>query len=110
VSGHVIMRNERRKRLEAAGWVVGDAKRFLDLTEDESRLIEMKLALATALRTARKKNRLTQAQLAALLESSQSRIAKMEAGDASVSLDLLVRALLVLGMSSRQVGESLKTF
>jgi len=109
MSGHTIMRSDKSKRLEAAGWVVGDTKRFLDLTEDESRLIEMKLALATALRTERKKNRLTQAQLAALLESSQSRVAKMEAGDASVSLDLLVRALLVLGMSNRQVGESLET-
>jgi ribosome-binding protein aMBF1 (putative translation factor) len=103
------MRSEKRKRLQAAGWTVGDAKQFLELTEEESRLIEMKLALGATLRSNRKKYGLTQVQLAAMMESSQSRVAKMEAGDPSVSLDLLVRALLVLGMSGRQVGDSLSS-
>lgn len=103
------MRNTKKKRLQAAGWTVGDARDFLDLTEEEERLVEMKLALAATLRRERRKHGLTQAQLASLMESSQSRVAKMEAGDPSVSLDLLVRALLVLGMSRRKVGESLQT-
>ena len=103
------MRRTKRSRLEEVGWTVGDAQRFLGLSEEEDRIIEMKLALGETLRRARLRIGLTQVQVAALMKSSQSRVAKMEAGDPSVSLDLLVRALLILGMSSRDVGESLKT-
>ena len=102
------MKSEKRKRLESAGWIVGDARDFLDLTDEEIHFIETKLALATALKQQRKKRGLTQVQLAKLLKSSQSRVAKMESGDASVSLDLLVRALLLLGLSRRQLADSMQ--
>lgn len=67
----------------------------------------MKLALSKELREARKKRKLSQAQLAALIESSQSRVAKMEAADASVSIDLLVKSLLALGVPRKQVARTL---
>jgi predicted XRE-type DNA-binding protein len=102
------MKSEKRKRLESAGWTVGDARGFLDLTDEEIHFIETKLALAIALKEQRKKKGLTQVQLAKLLRSSQSRVAKMESGDASVSLDLLIRALLLLGLSRRQVASSMQ--
>ena len=41
------------------------------------------------------------------LGSSQSRVAKMEAADPSVSLDLLVRGLLATGASPRDIGRVL---
>jgi ribosome-binding protein aMBF1 (putative translation factor) len=97
----------KRKRLEAAGWKVGDAKEFLNLTDEEATLIEVKLQLANALRTARAKRKLTQIELSRKLGSSQSRVAKMEAGDPSVSLDLLVRSLLKLGASRRDLARHL---
>ena len=102
------MKSQKRRRLESAGWIVGDTQRFLDLTDEEVRFIETKLALAAALKQERKKSGLTQLELARLLKSSQSRVAKMEAADASVSLDLLVRALLVLGFSRRQLADSMQ--
>jgi predicted transcriptional regulator len=46
----------------------------------------------------------TQVALAKALQSSQSRVAKMEAGDPTVSLDLLVRSLLALGASNRDLA------
>lgn len=99
------MDNEKRRRLERAGWHLGDAGEFLGLTPEEAAFVTTKLALARSLRETRKRLALTQVGLAKRIESSQSRVAKMEAGDPSVSIDLLVRALLALGITRRELGE-----
>ncbi len=96
---------EKRKRLEAAGWKTGSAYDFLEMTDQEASYVEIKLALSVAVRKLRRQRRLTQLQLAELMRSSQSRVAKAEAGDASVSLDLLVRSLLTLGASNRDLAD-----
>jgi transcriptional regulator with XRE-family HTH domain len=83
---------------------VGSTKEFLGLSPQESAYIELKVRLAMGLQARRRRQRLTQAGLAKRLQSSQSRIAKMEAGDPSVSLDLLIRSLLILGASRREVS------
>ena len=93
----------KKRRLESRGWKVGDAKDFLKLSPEESAFIEMKLELSERLRTHRVRRNLTQIELARLVKSSQSRVAKMEAGDPSVSMDLLVRSLLALGATRREV-------
>lgn len=98
------MREEKRRRLEARGWRVGTAQEFLGLSAEEAAYIEVKVRLAVGLREWRRRRNLTQADLAKRLRSSQSRIAKMEAGDPSVSLDLLVRSLLTLGASRRELS------
>ena len=98
------MREEKRKRLEAKGWRIGGAREFLGLTDEEAAYIELKLRLASSLRVRRRRRRLTQAELARVLRSSQSRVAKMEMGDPSVSLDLLVRSLLALGASTLELS------
>ena len=98
------MRTAKRKKLEADGWKVGSASDFLELTEAEETLVTMKLALARNLKERRRKRRLTQSQLGKQIGSSQSRIAKMEAAEKSVSLDLLVRSLLSLGASRQDIG------
>jgi ribosome-binding protein aMBF1 (putative translation factor) len=95
----------RRKRLERAGWRVGTARDFLGLSKAEDALVELRLALSRSLRARRTRRRLSQDQLAKLLRSSQSRVAKMEAGDPSVSLDLLIRSLLTMGFTKRDVGK-----
>ena len=91
------MKRSKKARLEAKGWKVGTASEFLKLSAEESAYVEMKLALSRSLQERRRRKRLTQHELARLLRSSQSRVAKMEAGDPSVSIDLLIRSLLVLG-------------
>ena len=101
------MRTSKRKRLQAAGWKVGDAKTFLGLSDEEAALVEMKLALAGHLRRRRLARHVSQVKLAGQLGSSQSRVAKMEAADASVSLDLLVKALLALGETPRGLARIL---
>ena len=98
------MNEQKRRRLEAAGFTVGDTQEFLGLTDDEVALIDMKLALAKRLRAARAKAHLSQQALAKRIGSSQSRVAKAEAGDSSVSMELLVRALLATGQSRKDVG------
>jgi DNA-binding XRE family transcriptional regulator len=99
------MRKAKKARLEARGWRVGTAAQFLGLSRVESELVEMKLALAGSLRQRRSARKMTQVQLARLVGSSQSRVAKMEAADPTVTLDLLVRSLLATGANNRQVGK-----
>lgn len=97
------MRNSKRKRLEAKGWKVGSTKDFLGLSSQEEAYIEIKLRLAETLRNQRMRRRMTQSDLAKAIKSSQSRVAKMEAGESSVSLDLLVKTLLALGASNNSL-------
>lgn len=103
------MRANRRAKLEAQGWKVGSADEFLELTPEESAYIEMKLALSSSLKKQRLKRKMSQGELAKVVKSSQSRIAKMEAGDPSVSIDLLMKSLLALGASPKQLGKTIST-
>ena len=104
------MRDAKRRRLEAKGWKFGNAREFLRLSAEEAAYIDLKTRLAIGLRDRRRRRSLTQADLAKRLQSSQSRIAKMEAGDPSVSLDLLVRSLLILGhLASGTVADHLRS-
>jgi len=90
------MKASKKKKLQARGWKVGSTSDFLKLSAEEAALIELKLALASEIKKCRMDENLTQHDVAGLVKSSQSRVAKMEAGDPSVSLDLLVRCLLAL--------------
>ena len=99
------MREDKKKRLQAKGWKIGTAAEFLQLSPEEEAYIELRLRLGDGLRRSRLKRRLTQEALARSMKSSQSRIAKMEAGDPSVSLDLIIKALLTLGTSNRDLGK-----
>lgn len=103
------MQASKRKKLEAAGWKVGSVDQFLGLTPDESAYIEMKLALSHSLRQRRQKNKLSQVELAKLIHTSQSRIAKMETGDPSVSIDLIMKSLLALGASPKDVAKTISS-
>lgn len=102
------MNQSTRKRLEAAGARVTTVQDFLGLSEADMAFIEMKIALAKLLRECRRSADLTQEQAAKLVGSSQSRVAKMEAGDPAVSMDLLVGSLLKLGASPRVVGKRIE--
>ena len=100
----MTVREDKRRRLQGAGWKDGSTQEFLELTDEEAAYIDLKVRLAASLRERRERRSFTQADLARLLKSSQSRVAKMEAGDPSVSLDLLIRSLLVLGTSRRELS------
>lgn len=99
------MDSKKKKRLEAKGWVVGNTAEFLQLTAEEARYIELKLSLSESLKAERLKQQVTQVELAKMIGSSQSRVAKMEAGDPAVTVDLLLKALLTLGVTKRQLAK-----
>jgi DNA-binding XRE family transcriptional regulator len=82
------MKTEKQQRLEAKGWKIGDAADFLELTPEESVIVEMRLALSRRLKESRK-TLMTQAELAEKISSSQPRVAMAENGDTSVSIELL---------------------
>ena len=100
------MKASKQKRLQAAGWKSGSAAEFLGLSDTEAALVELKLALVAAVRRTRRKRGMSQIDLAQRMHSSQSRVAKIEAGDASVSLDLIVRALITAGASRKEVEQA----
>jgi DNA-binding XRE family transcriptional regulator len=101
------MRGETKKKLQAAGWRVGTATEFLGLSDIEEAIVAMKVALAERLRSVRQEKGMTQAELARRIGSSQSRVAKIEAGDPSVSMDLLVRTLLAAGADRKDVARAI---
>ena len=101
------MHKPKRRALEADGWKVGTTREFLRLSEQEAALIDLKLTLGRALKERRTSQRLSQAAVAARIRSSQSRVAKMESGDSTVSIDLLMRTLLALGASRKDLAKSL---
>ena len=101
------MDKRKKAQLQKKGWKVGTVAEFLDLSAEESAYIEMKLALSEKLKERRVRKKITQAQLAKAIESSQSRVAKMEAGDPTVSIDLLMKSLLALGVSKKELGRTI---
>ena len=102
------MKQSKRRKLEAAGWAVGSTKEFLGLSDADAALIELKLTLSRSLRDRRQRRGVSQVELAKRLRSSQSRVSKMEAGDPSVSMDLLVSSLLVLGASEADLAKAIR--
>jgi DNA-binding XRE family transcriptional regulator len=98
---------KKKARLEAAGFKVGTVAEFLELSPAESDLVEARLALSSALKQRRLGQKMTQLTLAKRLKSSQSRVAKIEAGDPSVSMDLMARAFLETGASREELGKAI---
>ncbi len=94
----------KHQKLEAAGWKIGTAGDFLQLSPEEVEIIEIRLSLSKSLKQLRKDKQLSQQELATDISSSQSRVAKMEAGDPSVSIDLLIRSLLALGAARKDIA------
>lgn len=100
---------EKEKRLAEKGWVSTSVQDFLDLTPDEMAYIELKLQLSRELKIRRSEKGLTQTALAELIRSSQSRVAKMEKSDETVSVDLLVRSLFALDATVEDIAKALTT-
>lgn len=105
----MIMNKNKKKYLEERGWKIGSVKEFLELSEEETVYIELKLRLSNNLKKLRAQQNLTQVELAKILKSSQSRVAKLENGDPSVSLDLIIRSLLALGNSTRDIARAISS-
>jgi len=97
------MKVSKLERLQAAGWQVGSTEEFLQLSDEESKLIALRISLMNAVKKSRIKNKLSQSELALRMKSSQSRVAKIEAGDSKISLDLIVRALIASGATTRDI-------
>jgi len=95
-----------RKAREKAGWRFGTVQEFLGLSDEEAAYIEMRVALSRALREKRKEKRVTQKELAERIGSKQPSVARMEAGQEG-TLDLLVRSMLALGASPKEIGRKL---
>ena len=106
-NGKNKMDKRKKKDFESKGYKVGSVEEFLGLSTDESEYIELKLALSQALAKRRKQIKLTQAQLAKMLKSSQSRVAKIEKGDPSVSVDLLIKSLLAMGANKKSIAKAI---
>jgi len=101
------MDKAKRAKLEAAGWAVGTPTDFLNLSTEDEAFIDMKVALAATLRERRVGQHLSQVEAAKRLHSSQSRVAKMELADKTVTVDLLIRSILGLGGTREMVAAAI---
>lgn len=102
------MNEEKRRKLKEKGFQIGSTAEFLNLTPEEEAYIEIRLEVSNLIKLRRKKQSLTQQKLAHMIGSSQSRVAKMESGDQSTSLDLMIKTLLQLGISKQEIGQLLE--
>lgn len=103
-----MMNPKKRKCLETAGWKAGSTEEFLGLSAAESALVELRLRLSDKLKEQRRTLKMSQAKFAEALQSSQSRVAKMEANDSTVSIDLLMRSLIGSGLTLQDLSDVLK--
>ncbi len=103
----MTMIDEKRKKLEKKGWKFGSAEESLGLTAEETEFIELKLKLSKKLRSLRTKQNITQTEFARRIKSSQSRVAKIENSDPSVSLDLIVKSLISLGAKNTEIAKEI---
>lgn len=101
------MDDHKRQQLEAAGWQVGTVADFLELSPSESEMVEFKLALSRKFKSLRESQKLSQKALAEKMQSSQSRVAKIEAGDSSVTIDLILRGLFSMGATRQEIAEAM---
>ncbi len=101
------MESTKKQKLEAAGWKVGTVAEFLQLTPEEEAIVEIRVALSKSLKKLRQQEQLSQQKLAEKTNSSQSRVAKMEAADRSVSIDLLIKSLLALGATREDIAAAI---
>ncbi len=93
------MDEAKRARLKAKGWVETTVDQLFGLDEVDRQVVELRVRLAREVRRRRELAGLSQSGLAARIESSQPRVAKIEGGQAGVSLDLLVSAFFATGGS-----------
>ena len=91
------MGEKKRKALVATGHFVGDVADFLGMSEPERQLLDLRAAVSKAVRERRRALNMTQAELAALIQSTQPRVVKIEIGGGDVSLDMMFRALVAVG-------------
>jgi DNA-binding XRE family transcriptional regulator len=99
------MKKAELDRLREIGWEVTTVQDLLGLSDAENKIVEMKLALSLKLKKQRRKRHISQRDLARLIGSSQPRVAQIEAGGPNVSMDLLLKALLVSGVSQKEVAK-----
>ena len=102
------MDKRKRAKPRATGWTVGTPREFLGLSDEDAAYVEFKLALSKTLQALRAAQELSQVDVAKRLQSSQSRVAKMEASDPSVSVDLLVKSLFRLGAQPGDIAKALR--
>ena len=101
------MKPSKQKKLQAAGFKVGTVQEFLHLSDEDMALIELKLRLVAMLKTVREARGITQHQLAKLMASSQSRVAKLEGACTRASLDLICKALFALGVTNQDLAKAI---
>ncbi|NKC00304.1 MAG: helix-turn-helix domain-containing protein [Pseudomonadales bacterium] len=101
------MKQGKKRLLESKGYKVSSTEEFLGLTDEESAYIETKVLLAKSFKELRQSKRVSQTEMSKMIGSSQSRVAKMEAGDPSVSTDLLFKGMFALGATRKDISRAL---
>jgi transcriptional regulator with XRE-family HTH domain len=95
------MDETKRKRLEAAGFVIGDFEQFatevLGMSVAEARETQFRADLGSAIRRIRDERGQARAKFARAIGSSPAELARLEVGAPEISLDLMLKAYFAAG-------------
>ena len=97
------------KRRKRKTWVETDVEEMLGLSPEDPVIAEFRAALAVALQKARNRKKLTQEEAAELIGTSQAQVSKMEAGQSSITIDRMIKALAALGVSRLAILKALNS-
>ena len=97
------------KRGKGKTWVETDVEELLDLSAQDLVIVEFRAALAGALQQARGRQRLTREKAAKVIGTSQAQVARMEAGQSSITIDRLIKALTALGVPRPTILKALNS-
>lgn len=101
------MTKEKKAKLEEAGFVVTSATNWLGLTDEESKIVEMRVALAKEIEKLRVEQGLTQAALAKRLNTKQSGVARMINNPDSSTIDNLMKTMIAMGAPVSRIAATL---
>ena len=99
------MGTAKKERLAEAGFKETTVQEFLDLSDADMEIINLKIKLGRLLKKLRKQNKITQAQLAKLTKTNQARIARIENADKSVSFEAILMSLYSLGAKKKDIAK-----
>ena len=97
-----------RAKIEAMGYgIVDDAADWLELTQIERHIVDVRVRLGREIRRRRAEAGLSQAQLAEKIGSSQSRVAKAEGTAPGVAIDLMMRVFFATGGTVDELAQAI---
>ena len=98
------MKAKKKKALELAGYKMTDSVEWLELSPEEEAIVKIRVNFAMEIDRVCKERGITQQALAEKIGTRQSGVARMLNNPSKVTIDSLIKTLLVLGTPSKRIA------